>query len=125
MKILELFPLTVFCQPIGFPAPEGHPEEQKNSWVQYILNLREASDPPRSDISAWTGDVKGHAFLHKEPIFEPLFKSIATGVETYFQQMGLDSTQLNLYFTRSWAVVAYKNERVNRHAHLQSHLSVA
>ena len=125
MKILELFPLTVFCQPIGFPSPEGHPEDQKNSWVQHILKMREASDPPRSEISAWTGDVKGHEFIHKEPTFEPLFESIATGVETYLQQMGLDFTQLNLYFTRSWAVVAYKNERVNRHAHLQSHLSVA
>lgn len=124
MKSINIFPLTVCCSPIGFPSAEGSADEQKAEMIQQILAMRDGSEPPRSDIAAWTGDVRGHEFLHNEPAFTLLFDAFENVIKVYLKNMGLDEGQLNLYFTRSWAVVAKATERVNRHAHLQSHLSL-
>lgn len=125
MKKINLFPLTVFCLPLGFPPSTGASTNPRQSWIDHILQMRSDSEPPRTAISAWTGDVKGHAFLHEAPLFDPLFSAIARGLGAYIAELGLNANQFDLYITRSWGVVAEKNERVNRHAHLQSHLSVA
>ena len=124
MKSINIFPLTIFCAPIGFPCQENDPDKSRLQLIQQILAMRDQSEPPTSEIAAWTGDVRGHEFLHNNPAFSPLFEAFENSVELYLQQMGLDASQLNLYFTRSWAVVAGAGERVNRHAHLQSHLSL-
>ena len=125
MKKIELFPLTVFCLPLGFPPATDNAPDMRQAWIDRILQMRRDSDRPQSAISAWTGDVKGHAFLHEDPLFASLFANIARGLAAYIGEMGIDAGQFDLYATRSWGVVAEKNERVNRHAHLQSHLSVA
>ena len=124
MKSINIFPLTIFCAPIGFPCQENDPDKSRLQLIQQILAMRDQSEPPTSEIAAWTGDVRGHEFLHNDLAFSPLFEAFENTVELYLQQMGLDASQLNLYFTRSWAVVAGAGERVNRHAHLQSHLSL-
>ena len=125
MKKIELFPLTVFCLPLGFPPAIDNAPDMRKAWIDRILQIRRDSASPQSPISAWTGDVQGHAFLHEDPLFTPLFANIARGLSAYINEMGIDSSQFDLYVTRSWGVVAEKNERVNRHAHLQSHLSIA
>jgi uncharacterized protein (TIGR02466 family) len=125
MKKIDLFPLSVFCLPLGFPPPSDKSTDARTTWIDRILQMRQASAPPRSAISAWTGDIQEHAFLHEEPLFNPLFTMIGRGLSAYINEMGVDTQQLDLYITRSWGVVAEKNERINRHAHLQSHLSVA
>lgn len=123
MKKIDLFPLSVFSFPLGFP--DDGKTDARGEWIARILEMRRESAPPRSEISAWTGDVKGHASLHAQPLFVPLFSAIARGLTAYLAEMSIDPAQFDLYVTRSWGVVAEKNERVNRHAHLQSHLSVA
>ena len=125
MKSINIFPLTIFCVPIGFPCGGGTLAESKLQFIEQILAMRDGSEPPTSEIAAWTGDVRGHEFLHNDPVFGPLFDAFENTVELYLANMGLDVSQLNLYFTRSWAVVATAGERVNRHAHIQSHLSLA
>ncbi len=123
MKKIDLFPLSIFSFPLGFPDT-GNTNIRKE-WIERILEMRRDSSPPRSEISAWTGDVKGYGSLHEEPLFMPLFAAIARGLTAYLAEMSVDPSVCDLYVTRSWGVVAQKNERVNRHAHLQSHLSVA
>ena len=125
MKKIDLFPLSIFCLPLGFPPDADESTDARQAWIDRIVQMRSDSEPPRSDISAWTGDVKGHAFLHEDPLFAPLFAAIARGLAAYIGEIGVDANQFDLYITRSWGVVAEKNERVNRHAHLQSHLSIA
>ena len=124
MKIINIFPLTIFCAPVGLPWVGGSPEEHKLQLIQQIRSMRDGSEPPTSEIAAWTGDVRGHEFLHNDSVFSPLFDVFENTLDLYLENMGLDTQQLNLYFTRSWAVVAASGERVNRHAHLQSHLSL-
>ena len=124
MTSINIFPLTIFCAPVGFPCGTDNPAEHTLQLIQQILAMPDQSEPPTSEIAGWTGDVRGHAFLHNDPAFSRLFEAFENTVELYLQQMGLDASQLNLYFTRSWAVVAGAGERVNWHAHLQSHLSL-
>ena len=123
MKSINLFPLTVCCTPIGFPAEGISAEAGKAQMIEQILAMRNVSEQPRAP-AAWTGDVRGFEFIHNQPTFVPLFKAFESVVTLYLENLGLDARQLNLYFTRSWAVVAAAGERVNRHAHLQSHLSL-
>ncbi len=123
MKTVNAFPLTVFCAQIGFPGNESSPEQKKSGMIDQILAMRDATDSPKSP-AAWTGDVRGFEFIHNEPTFKPLFDAFEGMTERYLEAMGLDADQLNLYFTRSWAVVSGADERVNRHAHIQSHISL-
>ena len=60
MKIINIFPLTIFCAPVGLPCVGGSPEEHKLQLIQQIRAMRDGSEPPTSEIAAWTGDVRGH-----------------------------------------------------------------
>ncbi len=125
MKRVDVFPASVFCAQLGFPGNGEGDGLSKAELVEHVLAMRERSEPPTANIAAWTGDVRGFEFIHKDPAFAPLFAAFEAAVMAYLEALGLDGAQLSLYFTRSWAVVARAGERVNRHAHLQSHLSTA
>jgi len=125
MKRVDVFPVSVFCAHLGFPGNGEGDALSKSQLVDHVVAMRERSDPPSMEIAAWTGDVRGFEFIHNDPAFAPLFAAIEDAVTAYLVALGLDAEQLSLYFTRSWAVVAKAGERVNRHAHLQSHLSIA
>ena len=113
----------------GLLCPNRFSRKRELTRTEEIGNDR--SDPgdagcnrlPKSP-AAWTGDVRGFEFIHNEPTFKPLFDTFEGMTERYLEAMGLDADQLNLYFTRSWAVVSGAGERVNRHAHIQSHISL-
>ena len=125
IKRVDIFPLSVFCMQLGPPPYAGAAAADKDQLVQHALSMRNQSAPPSSAHAAWTGDVRGYEFIHDDPLFENLFSEIAKGVDAYFDALGLDRGQFNLYFTRSWVAVAHAGERISRHAHLQSHLSIA
>ena len=73
---------------------------------------------------SWTGDVNGHSDLHTRPDFVELFDLFKVAVFDYIDGLGVDSNQLDVYFTRSWAVKQEGSQAVALHDHSQSHISL-
>ncbi len=75
MKRVDVFPTSVFCAQLGFPGNGEGDGLSKAELVEHVLAMRERSEPPTANIAAWTGDVRGFEFIHKDPAFAPLFAS--------------------------------------------------
>jgi uncharacterized protein (TIGR02466 family) len=118
-QLINLFPLTVYAADVGFSD-----EERKK--LSDLVQRDAQSDQPitKSEDTSWTGDVNDHAFLHKRKEFGNLFREMDRHLRLYMEQMGIDPSFFDFYFTRSWGTVSKGEEHIAYHKHMQSHLSV-
>ncbi len=116
-EMKDIFPLTVFKDEILLDS------QYRDLLIARILDMRNQTPPDNPKI-AWTGDSRGFGFLHLDNNFDFLFKKLSGSVHRYMAALELNPNKFNLYFTRSWAAVAQKNEKIGLHQHIQSHISV-
>lgn len=90
--------------------------------VNLIIN--DAKHTGKNKLDSWTGDVHGNSDLHKRKEFKNVFDNIEIAVSDYILGLGVNRSQLDVYYTRSWAVKQEGTQTVSMHDHSQSHISV-
>ena len=119
-EILNCFPLTVFKDKLGLQP------EYRHQIGQHIIQSCAASKLIGQSASrSWTGDRNGHEFLHMQDAFAPMLKAIHQRIRRYVDALGLDADRFRFQFTRSWGTVSEKGQKIQRHRHNQSHISLA
>ena len=114
-NIVNLFPLSVYISDVA-----EHPS-LKDDLVSKIKAL-----PPYQPESryAWTGDVKGHGFIHMEEDFKPWLDAMVPHIQRYLEFLQLRTEHLDIYFQRSWPTVAKRHQEIAPHNHENAHISL-
>ncbi len=121
MKILNLFPLSLFQEKIVID------QEKKQEMINEIQSnvLESQNKELKVAEDSWTGDTQGFEYLYKNKKFELLFQQIKKNLINYIKHLGVNEDKVDLYMTRSWATVSKGKERISQHKHKQSHISFA
>ena len=121
MKILNLFPLSLFQEKIIID------QEKKKEMINEIQSnvLESQNKELKVAEDSWTGDTQGFEYLYKNKKFELLFLQIKKHLINYIKHLGVNEDKVDLYMTRSWATVSKGKERISQHKHKQSHISFA
>lgn len=118
-EIFNCFPLTVFKDTLGLP------EDYRHRLGNRIIEAWEAGPKAGQDQrNAWTGDRNGAERLHHDPEFEALFRALHVRLHRYLSALSVDADRLELYYTRAWGTVSERGQRIRRHRHNQSHISL-
>ena len=70
-----------------------------------------------------TGDVVEDYKLHHNPIFSWLNSQVYNQVTKYLEDLGADTSTLNIYATKAWPVVIKNGGGINYHKHQNSSLN--
>jgi len=121
MKIYNLFPLTIIKSKIDLT------DDEKNKTVKLIKDMKNNSKNLnyKNKASSWTGDTQGFDELHNDTNFKKLFDEIKKKITEYLDILSIDHNQFDIYIQRSWATISQGKESINKHKHMQSHLSFA
>ena len=121
MKVLNIFPLSIFCNKINLT------DKKKKQMIDEIRKMKENSklEDYKKKGDAWTGDTQGFENLQKNKIFDEFFSEVKKNVYQYLDQLKIDTDQLDVFIQRSWATISYGNETIAKHKHMQSHISFA
>ena len=104
-NIVNLFPLSVYSDDV----PE-HP-----ALKEHLLSRVKALPPYQPESRyAWTGDVKGHGFIHMEADFEPWIDAMVPHLHRYLELLRLRTEYLDLFFQRSWPTMATRRQENGR-----------
>lgn len=121
MSFINLFPLTISKDKIII---EEDSRKEMILEINKMISNSKNQDYQNND-AAWTGDTQGFEYLHKNEKFKNLFKNIKVKILEYVGHLNINPDTIDLYITRSWATLSKGKERVDRHAHFQSHISFA
>ena len=115
MKILNLFPLSLFQEKIIID------QEKKKEMINEIQSnvLESQNKELKVAEDSWTGDTQGFEYLYKNKKFEVLFLQIKKHLINYIKHLGVNEDKVDLYMTRSWATVSKGKERISQHKHKQ------
>lgn len=114
-NIVNLFPLSVYVSDV--------PEHQ--SLKEHLVSKIKALPPYRPDSPyAWTGDVKGHGFIHLDETYKPWLDAMVPHIHRYLELLQLRTEYLDIFFQRSWPVVTNRNQIVAPHNHENAHISL-
>jgi uncharacterized protein (TIGR02466 family) len=116
--VTNMFPLTIYKDKVDID------DDYRGRLIDKVFEMGK-QDLRKSPNIAWTGDVHSFEFLHEDDSFRDLFRSFARPLYGYIEQLGVDSTKIELYFTRSWATISKENQNIPAHSHMQSHISIA
>ena len=118
VEMSHFFPLSIYKAKLGL---DNSYREQLIHEIKSDLNSKDYDH--KNSNNAWTGDLHGFEFLHARSLFEGLFKDISKNIETYCRTLNISENIFDFYYTRSWATVAYEQQDIELHEHMQSHLS--
>lgn len=114
-NIVNLFPLSVYIADV-----EEHP-----SLKERLLPRVEALPPYRPEARyAWTGDVKGHGFIHQDEAFAPWVDAMVPHLYRYLELLRLRTEYLDLFFQRSWPTVTSRSQEIGAHNHENAQISL-
>jgi len=117
-ELSHFFPLTVYKTKLGLEEP------YRDDLLHSIKKDYENNDVGhKNSKNTWTGDVNNFEYLHSRKLFETLFKKISTHIEEYSNSLNISDNMFDYYYTRSWATVAYQQQDIELHQHMQSHIS--
>ena len=121
MKIYNIFPLTIYQSKIEIK------EDEKSKLISLVKEMKNNSKnlDYYNKIGAWTGDTQGFENLQHNNEFNNLYIEIKKKIVEYLQVLNIDHNQLDIYIQRSWATISEGKEHIDRHSHLQSHISFA
>lgn len=118
-EIFNCFPLTVFKDTLGLPT--GY----RRRLGECVIEAWEASSKAGQDRrNAWTGDRNGVECLHHEPEFQELFRALRERLQRYLSALSVDARRLELFYTRAWGTLSERGQKIQRHRHNQSHISL-
>jgi hypothetical protein len=114
-NIVNVFPLSVYIDDV----PE-HP-----SLKEHLLSRVKALPPYQPESRyAWTGDVKGHGFIHLEEDFQPWIDAMVPHLHRYLELLCLRTEYLDIFFQRSWPTVTTRRQEIGAHNHENAHISL-
>ena len=121
MKVYNIFPLTICQSKIDIE------DKEKSNLISLIKEMKASSKniDYYNKIGSWTGDTQGFENLHHNSEFNNLFGEIKKKLIEYLDVLNIDQEQLDIYIQRSWATISEGKEHIDRHSHLQSHISFA
>ncbi len=121
MKVYNIFPLTIYQSKIGIE------ENEKKKLISIIKNMKVNSKNIEyyNKVGSWTGDTQGFENLHHNPDFINFHKEVKKKIVEYLNVLNIDQNQLDIYVQRSWATISDGKEHIDKHSHLQSHISFA
>ena len=121
MKVYNIFPLTIYQSKIGIE------ENEKKKLISIIKNMKVNSKNIEyyNKVGSWTGDTQGFENLHHNPDFINFHKEVKKKIVEYLNVLNIDQNQLDIYVQRSWATISDGKEHIDKHTHLQSHISFA
>jgi hypothetical protein len=73
---------------------------------------------------AWTGDVKGHGFLHLDDEFQPWLNAMVPHIHRYLELLQLRTEYLDVFFQRSWPTLSKRDQQIASHSHENCHISL-
>lgn len=118
MAIDAWFPLIIYFVDLEDSALH------KAGMIERIRELQAGAGAQRtSPDSAWTGDIHNVERIHSDPAFDWINRQVGHHAFEYLKTLGHDLAKFDVYFQRSWPVVAGKDQRVARHSHPNAHLS--
>lgn len=114
-NVVNVFPLSVYVSDVTEHA----------SLKEGLLSKVKALPPYQPETPyAWTGDVKGHGFIHLEEDFKPWLDAMLPHINRYLELLRLRTEFLDIYFQRSWPAVARRHQEIAAHNHENSHISL-
>ena len=116
-ETINLFPLSIYKSELGLDG------DYRDRLVDEILEMG-SSEILKKPGKAWTGDVNGFEFLHQRESFKDLFRRLANPLLGYLDSIGIESSKLDLFYTRSWATISRQHESILPHSHMQSQISL-
>jgi uncharacterized protein (TIGR02466 family) len=121
MKVYNIFPLTICQSKIDIE------DKEISNLISLIKEMKASSKniDYYNKIGSWTGDTQGFENLHHNSEFNNLFGEIKKKLIEYLDVLNIDQEQLDIYIQRSWATISEGKEHIDRHSHLQSHISFA
>ncbi len=121
MKVYNIFPLTIYQSKIGIE------ENEKKKLISIIKDMKVNSKNIEyyNKVGSWTGDTQGFENLHHNPDFINFHKEVKKKIVEYLNVLNIDQNQLDIYVQRSWATISDGKEHIDKHSHLQSHISFA
>ena len=117
-KITNMFPLSIYKDKVQID------NDYKRQLVEKILEMGKYDIRKNPNI-AWTGDVHAFEFLHRDELFQSLFRSFSKPLLEYIENLGVDPQKIDLFYTRSWPTISRQNQNIPAHSHVQSHISIA
>lgn len=112
------FPLAIYLEDLSQAG------EHRSKLLEAVLSLEKTGGSRRAyPQMAWTGDLHQVEQLHTDPKFAWICGQVETHTQIYLQELGLDLEQVDLYFQRSWPIVARRGEAVGSHRHPTAHVS--
>jgi uncharacterized protein (TIGR02466 family) len=114
-NIVNLFPLSIYINDVPEHA------SLKEHLIAKVKSLP-AYQPGTG--YAWTGDVKGHGFIHLDEAFEPWLDAMVPHIKRYLELLQLRTEYLDIYFQRSWPTLAKRNQEIATHNHENAHISL-
>ena len=121
MKVYNIFPLTIYQSKIEIE------DNEKKNLTLIVKSMKSNSKNLEyyNKVGSWTGDTQGFENLHMNPDFNNLYREIKKKIIEYLEVLNIDHNQLDIYIQRSWATISEGNEHIDKHSHLQSHISFA
>ena len=116
-KCFDLFPLTVYKGTVGLDP------NYRTRLLELLQDQRRRADSSKSG-SSWTGDVNNAGNLHREPIFSDLATAFKNHLGCYLDNLGVRLNKIDVAITRCWGTLTNDGEKIGRHAHLNSDLSI-
>jgi uncharacterized protein (TIGR02466 family) len=114
-NVVNVFPLSVYVSDVSEHA----------SLKDALLSKVKALPPYQPDTRyAWTGDMKGHGFIHLEEDFQPWLDAMLPHINRYLELLRLRTEFLDIFFQRSWPAVARRHQEIPVHNHENSHISL-
>lgn len=114
-NIVNLFPLSVYIDDV---AEHASLKQRLYSKVKSLPAYQ-----PHSRF-AWTGDVKGHGFIHLDAAFKPWLDAMVPHIHRYLELLRLRTEHLDIYFQRSWPTHTMSNQQIAPHNHENAHISL-
>ena len=114
-NIVNVFPLSVYVSDVA-----EHPA------LKEALLAKVKAMPPYEPGTryAWTGDVKGHGFIHLQEDFAPWLDAMLPHIHRYLDLLRLRIEYLDIFFQRSWPTMAKRHQEIASHNHENSHISL-
>lgn len=121
MPVINLFPLTILQEKISLD------KNIKNEMVKEVQSMvkKSKNESYQSTNNSWTGDTQGFEYICRNEKFKSLFQEIKKKIINYLNILKVDENLIDIYITRSWATLSDGDQKIDKHKHLQSHISFA
>ena len=114
-NIVNLFPLSVYINDVA---------EHASLKERLLPKVRALPAYQPGARYAWTGDVKGHGFIHLDEEFKPWLDAMLPHIHGYLELLQLRTEHLDIFFQRSWPTLAKQNQEIATHNHENAHISL-